>query len=85
MKQSLKSVKKAVTKHLKGDIKTFKEEAMEDKGLIKKLSSKKSTKAKHPSNAKLDESLGMRRGKESSKSQPMKARRKESRGARKAK
>lgn len=34
-------------------------------------------------NARLDESLGMRRGKESTKKQSLKARRDESRGARK--
>lgn len=37
-------------------------------------------KTKHPYNAKKDESLGMRRGKEADKSQSMKDRRKESRG-----
>jgi hypothetical protein len=37
------SQKKKVIKHLKGDIKTFKKEASEDKKLIKKLKPKKKT------------------------------------------
>lgn len=32
-----KSMKKSVEKHLKGDIKTFKKEAKEDRELIKKM------------------------------------------------
>ena len=39
--------------------------------------------AKQGANARMDESLGERRGKESTKSQSMKSRRNESRGARK--
>lgn len=38
--------KKQVIKHLKGDIKTFKKEAHEDKELIKKLKPKKKKTAK---------------------------------------
>lgn len=40
---------------------------------------------KQSKNAKLDESLGMRRGKESGKKQSMKDRRDESKGAKKSK
>ena len=40
---------------------------------------------KQRKSSKLDESLGMRRGKESTKSQSMKSRRDESKGAKKAK
>ena len=36
-----KKMKNEVVSHLKGDIKTFKHEAQEDKELIKKLKSKK--------------------------------------------
>ena len=44
---------------------------------------KKGGMAKQGANARLDESLGERRGKESKKSQSLKSRRNESRGARK--
>jgi len=45
-----KKMNKKVIKHLKGDIKTFKHEAKEDKELVKKLSSKKHEKhEKHES------------------------------------
>ena len=43
-----------------------------------------STKKKQGYNARLDESLGMRNGKESTKKQSLKARRDESKGAKKA-
>lgn len=46
---------------------------------------KKSASKKQGYNDKLDESLGMRMGKESSKSQSYKSRRDESRGAKKKK
>ena len=38
--------KKKIVKHLKGDIKTFKDEAQEDRELIKKLGSKKKKSSK---------------------------------------
>lgn len=49
-----------------------------------KAAPKKKYAAKRPYDAKLDESLGMRRGKEASKKQSMLSRRKESRGMKKA-
>lgn len=42
-----KSSKKKIVKHLKGDIDTYKEEAKEDKDLIKKLKSEKGESKKH--------------------------------------
>jgi|TARA_E500000331_G_scaffold76082_1_gene71405 hypothetical protein len=52
------------------------------KGGVKKK--KTTTKKKQGYNARLDESLGMRRGKKSTKSQSYKARRDESKGVKKA-
>jgi len=46
--------KNAVIKHLKGDIQTFKKEAMEDKELIKKLKPKKKA-SKAPKKSKSHE------------------------------
>ena len=53
-------------------------------GTTKKATAKKSTGKKQGYNARLDESLGMRRGKASTKTQSYKARRDESKGAKKA-
>lgn len=66
-----------IKKHLLEDIKEAKESIMEDKKLMKAMK-------KQGPKAKLDESLGMRRGKEASKTQSYKARRDESIGAKKA-
>jgi len=52
-------------------------------GTAKKATAKKTTK-KQGYNDRLDESLGMRRGKASTKTQSMKSRRDESKGAKKA-
>jgi hypothetical protein len=52
-------------------------------GTAKKATAKKATK-KQGYNDRLDESLGMRRGKASTKTQSMKSRRDESKGAKKA-
>jgi hypothetical protein len=52
-------------------------------GAAKKATAKKATK-KQGYNDRLDESLGMRRGKASTKTQSMKSRRDESKGAKKA-
>ena len=53
-------------------------------GTTKKATAKKSTGKKQGYNARLDESLGMRRGKASTKTQSYKARRDESKGAKTA-
>ena len=50
------------------------------KSLRPKTKTKKPSKTKQGYNAKLDESLGMRRGKESTKKQSMTSRRDESKG-----
>ena len=75
-------MKKEVISHLKGDIKNFRKEAKEDKELISKLKGKKMKKQSLKD--KMDESLGMRRGKESTKKQSYKSRRDESMGMKKA-
>lgn len=46
--------KKKVVRHLKGDIKTFKKEAQEDRELIKSL---KSAKSKSPTKKKKEEKI----------------------------
>jgi hypothetical protein len=59
-----------------------------DRALIKSMIKKMgltAPKKKQSKSDRLDESLGMRRGKESKKSQSYKSRRDESRGARKSK
>jgi hypothetical protein len=53
-------------------------------GTAKKATAKKTTAKKQGYNDRLDESLGMRRGKASTKTQSMKSRRDESKGAKKA-
>jgi hypothetical protein len=80
---------KDVVKHLAGDIKGYKKERAylkkeiaEDKELQQKLRGPKMKKQGY--NARLDESLGMRKGKESGKKQSYKSRRDESKGMEKA-
>lgn len=75
-----KSKIKKVKAHLKEDIKTFHKEAQDDKELIKSLSGGKMKKQGY--NDKMDESLGVRKGK---KKQSMKDRRDESKGMEKSK
>jgi len=60
-KKSLKRsfAKKKVIKHLKGDIKTFKSEAAEDRALIKSLTKKKSQK-KDPKPKKITVAKGVK-------------------------
>lgn len=73
-----------VKKHLKEDIKGYKEEIKEDQELIRDLKKRKGKKMpkKQGYNARLDESMGERnRGK---KKQSLKSRRKESEGMEKA-
>ena len=66
-----------IKKHLLEDTKEARESIMEDKKLMKAMK-------KQSPKSRMDESLGMKRGKESEKMQSYKARRDESMGAKKA-
>lgn len=74
-----------IEKHLIEDIRNYVKEIQEDKQLIKKITEKGGNAMKKQTRKdRMDESLGMRRGKESTKKQSYKDRRDESMGMKKA-
>ena len=82
-----KSLKKTILSHLKEDTHEFKEQIADDKKLkktVEKKLTKDSPMKKQTKADKMDESLGMRMGKESAKSQSYKSRRDESKCAKKS-
>lgn len=81
-KKKQKALKEKVLKHFGEDIEMFEREADEDRSMIRLLKGKKMKKQSAKDRA--DESLGMRRGKESTKKQSYASRRKESKGMKKA-